>query len=107
VNHQVLAQAQGILLPRLRIMRRALGTRSPNVRSYRLLLAFAPVQDKWTETEAISDGWAELEMAGLSKEDLHELWDNEEAEVQQLDAKGEWRDVFHITYPNRDPVETD
>ncbi len=96
---------EGVLLTRLRYMRRELVQPSPNVRSYRILATLAPTLGVWVETKETEDGFEILAQAGLSKDHLRALWDNEELELQQLNEDGEWEDAFQIMYPDKDPVE--
>lgn len=107
MNCLFLATVGGTLLTRLRLMRRELQHRSPNVQSYRALAAYAPTIGAWKETRETADGWDELLGAGLTKDTLKALWDNEELELQELTEAGEWEDVFKIEYPDRDPVPVD
>lgn len=99
-------RVEDTLLPRLRVKRRAKASWTPKLR-YRTLAVFAVVLHEWTETIGSENGWRTLEAYGLTKDVLRELWDDEEADVQQLDELGEWKDVYQIEYPNKPPREVD
>lgn len=53
-----------------------------------------PEQHEWLYTPPGVDGWKFLEERNLSRTVLKSLWDEEGLEIQQIDAKGEWHDVF-------------